>query len=384
MPTAEQSNTSVIFGSSIVMKLFRRAQEGVNPDLELGRYLTEEARFEHSAPLLGAIEYQRGRAEARTLAVLYGYVPNEGDAWHYTLDAIGLYYEAFPPAGDGEDLTVASWDDVVVPDPAGPPPPTADAIGPYLDSAELLGRRTAELHAALAGGTGEAFAPERFTTLSQRALYQSLRAPVRGTMQMIRRALPRLDDAGRDDAEWVLDNESLIQDVYARLREARLDACRTRIHGDFHLGQVLHAGRDFVIIDFEGEPSRSPTERRIKKSPLVDVAGMLRSFQYAERVALDNLAERGMVSADERDSYERLGHVWSSWVSARFVSGYFDRLAEQPESSVLHTSPEHRRILLDAFIVDKALYEVRYELGHRPHWAAIPLDGIRRVVTGSA
>jgi maltose alpha-D-glucosyltransferase/alpha-amylase len=384
VPTADQSNTSVMFGSRIVMKLFRRAQEGVNPDLEIGRYLTEQARFEHAAPLLGAVEHQRGRGEARTLAVLYGYVPNEGDAWHYTLDAISLYYESVPPAADGTDLEVAPWAEVVTPTTDGPPPPTADAIGPYLDTAVQLGRRTAELHAALAAGTGDAFVPEPFTTLTQRSLYQSLRAPVRRTLQMVRRSLPRLGEAARADAERVLDSEAVLQRVYSNVRDARLDAYRTRIHGDYHLGQVLHAGRDFVIIDFEGEPSRSPTERRIKKSPLVDVAGMLRSFQYAERVGLDNLAERGLVSDDERAEYEHRGRVWSSWVSSRFVAGYFDRLDELPESNVLRADPEHRRVLLDAFVLDKALYEIRYELNHRPHWASIPIDGIHRVIEAAS
>jgi maltose alpha-D-glucosyltransferase/alpha-amylase len=384
LSTAEQSNTSVVFGNRVVMKMFRRAQEGVNPDLEIGRYLTEKAKFSHSAPLLGALEYRRGKAEARTLGVLYGYVPNEGDAWHYTLDALGLYYENHPPLADGAVLEVAPWADIVVPGPDGPPPPTADAIGPFLDAAELLGRRTAELHAALAAGTGEAFLPEPFTTLSQRSLYQSLRAPVRRTLQMVRRSLDRLDDQARADAEQVLERESDMQAVFTRLRDSRIEAHRTRIHGDFHLGQALHAGRDFVIIDFEGEPSRSPTERRIKKSPLVDVAGMLRSFQYAERVGLDNLADRGLVSDEERSDYERAGHVWSSWVSARFVAGYFDTLAELPGPNVLQTSPEDRRVLLDAFVLEKALYEIRYELNNRPHWAAIPLDGMRRVLEASS
>src|SRR5262249_52282671 len=156
-------------------------------------------------------------------------------------------------------------------------------------------------------------APEPFTTLSQRSLYQSLRAPLRRTLQMVRRSMTSLDDDGRADAEAVLEHEPDIEEVFNRVRDARLDAFRTRIHGDFHLGQVLHAGRDFVIIDFEGEPSRSPTERRIKKSPLIDVAGMLRSFQYAERVGLDVLEERGLLSGDDRAEYDRRGRVWSSW-----------------------------------------------------------------------
>jgi len=390
--TADQSNTSVVFGNSVVMKLFRRAQEGVNPDLEIGRFLTEVAHFEHSAPLLGAVEYQRGRGdEPRTLGVIYGYIPNEGDAWHYTLDALDLYYERSGDLFSDPELVEHSITSIDGSDLGEIPPVVADAIGPYLDTAELLGRRTAQLHAALGGGGGEAFTPEPFTTLYQRSLYQSLRAKVRPTMQLIRRSIGSLPRHSRADAEAVMESEQAIHDLYRAVRDTRLTGQRTRIHGDFHLGQVLHAGRDLVIIDFEGEPSRSPTERRIKKSPLVDVAGMIRSFQYAERAGLAALVDRGLLAPDEYKAHATRGRIWSSWVSARFLCGYYTEAdsavdgshgnaAEILDGPILPSSVEDRKLLLDAFVLDKALYEVRYELSHRPHWAPIPLDGILRVM----
>ena len=172
--SVEQSNTSAIFGNQVVMKLFRRAQEGVNPDLEIGRFLTERG-FEHTAHLLGAVEYQRGRAEPRTLAVLNRYIPNEGDAWHYTLDALGLYYESALRMVADEEVSAPGWESVLELGGVAPPDAAADAIGPFLDSAEMLGRRTAELHAVLATGEGPQFRPEPFTSHYQRSLYQSMR-----------------------------------------------------------------------------------------------------------------------------------------------------------------------------------------------------------------
>ena len=381
LSTGEQSNSTVLFDQRAVMKMFRRAQEGVNPDLEIGRFLTSE-RFEGSPRLLGALEYHRGRGEPRTLAVVDAYVPNEGDGWHYTLDSLSIFYEHAVAALPPDDLYLPSWSEML--DLVGtlPIPAVADAIGPFLDAADLLGRRTAELHAALAAGSGAAFEPEPFTTLYRRSLYQSLRSQVRPTIQLVRRRIDTLDDGARADAEALLDAESTLVEAFAQVRDRRIEALRTRVHGDYHLGQVLHSGRDFVIIDFEGEPSRSPTERRIKRSPLVDVAGMVRSFQYATRAGLVAHEERGLAGPEERPALEDRGRLWHAWVTIRFLSGYFE-VAEQVEVKGIPLVPPpgpDRERLLTAYVLEKALYEVRYELNHRPSWAPIPLDGILRML----
>jgi maltose alpha-D-glucosyltransferase / alpha-amylase len=369
--SVEQSNTSAVFGNQVVMKFFRRAQEGVNPDLEIGRYLSEK-NFAHSARLLGALEYQRGTSEPRTLGVLNRYVPNEGDAWHYTLDALGLFYESamwmLPDVVD-----VPSWGSVLELIGTEPPDPTADAIGPYLDSAEMLGRRTAEMHEVLAAGKTEEFRPEPFTTLYQRSMYQSMRVQVRPTLQLIRRMLDQYEGQDRADAELVLDSEAALIEVFASVRRHRIDASRIRVHGDYHLGQVLHAGRDFVIIDFEGEPSRSPTERRIKRSALTDVAGIVRSFQYASEAGLRDYAERGLLPVEHYEALAQRGQLWHRWVTIRFLTGYLDQAAGQP---FVPSDRDDTHTLLSAHVLDKALYEIRYDLGHRPDWAPIPLRGI--------
>ena len=283
-PSVEQSNTSAVFGHQVVMKIFRRAQEGVNPDLEIGRRLSEVG-FEHAARLLGALEYQRGRGRAA----------HAGRAQR--LRAQRGRRLALHPRRAGPVLRVGRWASCPTTRSTSPPGPrspswsafeppdaTADAIGPYLDLAEVLGRRTAELHQALADSRhGEDFRPEPFTTLYQRSVYQSMRAQVRPTLAMVRRLVQpaRRRRAGRWPTWWPSSRGRLLE-RFGAIRQHRIDVSRIRIHGDYHLGQVLHAGRDFVIIDFEGEPSRSPTERRIKRGapgrrrrhrPLVPVRG---------------------------------------------------------------------------------------------------------------
>jgi maltose alpha-D-glucosyltransferase/alpha-amylase len=373
---AEQSNSSAIFGNRIVMKMFRRAQEGVNPDLEIGRYLTESG-FPHTAPLLGAMEYCRGaRREPRTIGVLYSYVANEGDAWHYTLDQLSLFYESALTRVPDELTEVGAWPADLWAD-APIPDEVADAIGPYLDSAELLGQRTAELHRALAAGEDEAFAPEPFTTLYQRSVYQSMRSQVRPTLSLVRRTLGRLEGDTRLLAESLLEREAELLDRYAAVRTHRIDVSRIRVHGDYHLGQVLHAGREFVIIDFEGEPSRSPTERRIKRSAVTDVAGMMRSFQYAVDAGLRALEDRGLVRPEQREDLARRGRVWEHWVTRTFLRGYLDEAGQAP---FVPSDPDDLQVLLVAYTLDKALYEVRYELNNRPTWADIPLRGVQQLL----
>ena len=376
LTSVEQSNSSAVFGTQMVVKMFRRSQEGVNPELEIGEYLTDRAHFEHTAPLLGAMEYRRGKNEPRTISVINGYVMNEGDAWHYTLDALGIYYEDARTLAADDRLDIPGWGSLLDRLDAPVPDNLADAIGPYLDAAEVLGQRTAELHLALSDDDSNAFAPEPFTSLYQRSLYQSMRAQVRPTLQMVRRNLAELAEMGDSaaaDGETVAGSEVALLETFAGVTNHRVDTSRIRIHGDYHLGQVLHSGRDFIIIDFEGEPSRSPTERRIKRSGLVDVAGMLRSFQYAARAGLLAFAERGMVPSDQWAMYERREQAWQMWVTTRFLAGY---LGIADGTTLVPADEADVRMLLTAYALDKALYEVRYDLGHRPAWAPIPLRGI--------
>ncbi|GGI07978.1 maltose alpha-D-glucosyltransferase [Egicoccus halophilus] len=375
----EQSNTSIIFGDRYLMKVLRRLDAGESPDVEIGRYLT--GRLDHVPELLGTIDHQSksDRANA-TLAVLQRFVPNEGDAWVFTLDELERFAERAltDPPDTGRELPDGH--------PAfelarSPLPETAhDVIGPFLDATILLGRRTAELHCALASSDDPAFAPEPFSTLYQRSLYQSMRNALRRGLQQARKAADTVEDPGtRERIVALAEREGEILERLRVLSRTRIETMRIRTHGDYHLGQVLWTGRDFVIIDFEGEPSRPLGERRLKRSPLRDVAGMLRSYQYATDSALRFQVERGAVTPD-RHGYEELRgwlSYWHRWVSAAFLNGYLDGAAGQP---FLPDDPEHTGILLDAFLLEKAVYELGYELNNRPEWVDIPLRGIADVL----
>jgi maltose alpha-D-glucosyltransferase/alpha-amylase len=264
-----------------------------------------------------------------------------------------------------------------------PSPLAEDLMGPALEQAELLGRRTAELHQALASDAGNPdFAPEPFTWHYQRALYQGMRATARRRFQQLRRSMPHMSEGARAATQGVIDRESEVLDHFRAVAAGRIHAARIRTHGDYHLGQVLYTGNDFVIIDFEGEPARPLTERRIKRPGLRDVGSMLRSFHYAAEVARIDLAQRGVTEPDSeafRD-LEAWATFWQRWMSAAFVRGYL-RAAEPP---VLPEDDTAIQQLLTAYLLDKAIYEIGYELGSRPDLVDIPLRGVLSILDAEA
>jgi maltose alpha-D-glucosyltransferase/alpha-amylase len=250
-------------------------------------------------------------------------------------------------------------------------------VGPYLASAEQLGRRTAELHVALAKIEGDAaFAPEPFSRLYQRSLYQSMRSQARKTLDLLKSQFHNVDDEAQLLAGRVLDSQQSIYSQLGELLQDRIDARRIRCHGDYHLGQVLFTGKDFVIIDFEGEPERPVSERRIKASPLRDVAGMLRSYHYVSHAALRGKTPTFFVDSAPIAS-ETWASYWSAWTSAAFLQAYLDGALP---GGFLPSSERQLLTLLNAYLLEKALYELRYELNNRPDWVKIPLEGILQLV----
>ena len=380
IPRADQSNSSVVFGDRFIMKLFRKVEPGENPDLEVGRFLTERARFPNVPALCGALEYRAGRGdeEPGTVAVVHQLVPNEGDAWSHALGSLGRYYERLLSEGEALDPAVEQLPPPLAMVDAEPSELAETLLGDYLDLAELLGRRTAELHGALASdSTDPAFAPEPITAHYQRALYQGMRATARRRLRELRRSVRSLDEAAAELAEEVLAREEEVMGRFEAVMAGRVRASLIREHGDYHLGQVLYTGNDFVIIDFEGEPARPLSERRIKRVALRDVGSMLRSYDYAAEVARLELAERGLV---ERESEAFAGLApwaafWQRWVGAALLRGY--REAAKPPFA---TTPEETAELLPAYLLEKALYEVAYELGSRPELVDVPLRGIRTIL----
>jgi maltose alpha-D-glucosyltransferase/alpha-amylase len=359
--SAEQSNTNIVFGERWILKLIRKIERGINHDREIGHALTV-AGFPHTPAVAGAIEYRSGRGESATVAVLQSFVPNQGDAWEYTLHALGQFYERA----------------LAEPDLPGDEATSAARIGPYLESARLLGVRSAELHAALARSPEPGFAPEPFSMLYQRSLYQAMRNLTGQVLRLLERRLRDLPDIVRVEAEALLSGRAAILAAFRRIRERKIDGARIRVHGDYHLGQVLTTGKDFVIIDFEGQPARPLSERRLKRSPLRDVAGMVRSFHYAAYAALFATAERGL-GAVELERLEPWARFWHKRVSRTFLEGYDEAMAVGAPR-LLPSSEEDRRLLLDVLLLEKALHELGYELENRPDWVRIPIEGVRQQI----
>jgi maltose alpha-D-glucosyltransferase/alpha-amylase len=375
---AEQSNTSIVFGDWLILKLLRRMEEGVNLDLEIGLFLTEKSTFVHNPPVAGHLEYRRNRHEPFTLGIVHGFVPNQGDAWKYTLDALSHYFEAALASQMDVGLDILPEKPLVALTKMELPQQAVDLISHYLESARLLGERTAEMHVALASNsTDPNFAPDPFTTLYQRSVYQSMRHLTARSLQLMRSRLKYLPEKARDMARKVLENEGLIFNRFRSLLDRKISASRIRVHGDFHLGQVLYTGKDFIIIDFEGEPARSLTERRLKRSPLRDVAGMLRSFHYAAHHAIFS----GAVRSEDIPAVENWAEFWHTWVAAVYLKAYLN-LAGQ--AGFLPPEEGELQILLDALCLEKVIYELGYELNNRPQWVPIPLKGIMKFLeTGS-
>jgi maltose alpha-D-glucosyltransferase / alpha-amylase len=370
----EQSNSSVIFGDRMILKIFRRVDLGINPDLEIGTYLTERAAFPHAPPVAGSLQFARPHEEPMTLGILLGFVPNRGDAWQYTLDSLGRFFER---------VMTRSADIGEVPRPPGRPvraveetvpPKVGELIGSYLLSARQLGERTAEFHLAMAANVeNPAFAPEPFTPFYQRSLYQSMRNLTAKMFTLLRKRVRTLPEPLRDPARKVLEMEERILKRFQGILGRKITAMRIRVHGDYHLGQVLYTGKEFVLIDFEGEPARSLSDRRIKRSPVRDVAGMLRSFHYASRAPLTGEVGGSVVRPGDVTSLEPWADCWNGWVASAFLHGY---LAVAKEGSFLPHTREELEVLLDVYLLEKAIYELGYELNNRPDWVKLPLLGI--------
>ncbi|HTE54999.1 MAG TPA: maltose alpha-D-glucosyltransferase [Kofleriaceae bacterium] len=368
----EQSNTSISFGGRVVLKILRQVEDGANPDLEISRYLTEHSSFTNTPALGGWIEYRSsvtGRKNA-TVGLLHQFVPNQGDAWQLTLDSI---HRSFEWALSHRDALseVRPPDRFVLALCEEPRPgPVDEFLAGYIPHANLLGERTADLHLALSQDSSDpGFRPEEFSTLHQRSLYQAVRTGLSQNLDLLKRRLFAVPEDARPLAERVLERRAELDERMRRIHAQRLETVRVRVHGDYHLGQVLFTGNDFVIIDFEGEPNRSIGDRRYKRSPLRDVAGMLRSFHYASAVALTS----GRGRQEDIATLEPWARAWHRWVSAAFLTAYLARSAGAP---YMPSSKIDLEILLDFYLVEKCAYELGYELSSRPDWVSIPLAGL--------
>lgn len=356
-PHAQSSNTIVMLGERLFLKGYRRLRGGVNPEIEVGRHLTDVVHYPHCVPIAGALEYTAANGVVVSLALVQAFVANQGDGWSYTLAYLERFLEPLRTSAE----TV---------------PP--DVHGAYLALVQTLGVRTAELHVALAKVTGDAaFDPEPLGTADLAALRQRALAEAQESFTLLQARVDQLADAERDEARELLQQLEHVRSRIAALAADGAGGVKIRYHGDYHLGQVLVTRNDFVIIDFEGEPARSFEERRAKGSALRDVAGMLRSFNYAHWSALRRVAH----GSDELDRLTPHAQAWEQQARAAFLAGYQRAVRGTPLAVAVETGSG----LLGLFELEKALYELRYELGNRPDWVSVPLQGIRALLrTGSS
>ncbi len=372
---AEQSNTSVVYGHRAILKLFRRCAPGLNPDLEVGLHLNH-ARFENAPRVLASLRHTDADGTERTVAIVHEVVPNEGDAWSYVRDEVGRFYER--ALAGGVEPEPGTWDrraGLMSLAARELPEVAHEMADSLLYAIDTLGRRVGDLHLALASTGDAAFRPEPTVALYLRSTYQSLRNLETRTLRTLRRSLGEMSEANRALAHEVLVRADEITGHFQSMVDLKGSGMRTRYHGDLHLGQVLHTGRDFMLIDFEGEPGRSMADRRVKRSPLRDVAGMIRSFDYVRHVGLNDAVERGMVEADSEQYalLARWGDRWLSWVTGAFLAAYLDVVGD---ASFFPTDADSAERLLRILLLEKAVYECGYEMGSRPDWVGVPLQGI--------
>ena len=367
---AEQSNTSIIIEESFVLKLYRRMENGLNPDVEISTFLTEKSRFSSIARVLGTMHYQDASGEEATMGMLQEFVPNQGDGWSFTLSALQDYFQKAQSHlvdGDSAPTTRLSLMDASREDP---PAALVNMIEEYLQAIRILGHRTAEFHMALSEEKkNPAFKPVKSDAVFTEQLAEAVIRQIQNVLPMLRAVTTDLPMEMRENADRILSEVPALLD---KISEMSVMAGKLgqliRHHGDFHLGQVLRTNNnDFILLDFEGEPLRPLAERRRKGSPLKDVAGMIRSFDYAAQTALAATKEQDL-------NHEKLipwGRAWYEWVSSVFVGAYFEAAADAPFLPTVDPG-----LVLDVFLLEKVFYELKYEIHNRPDWIHIPLAGI--------
>lgn len=370
----EQSNTSIRYGEELCLKLYRKIDSGMAPEIEISRMLTEQTAYRNIPVYLGSLDYGKNYRERCSLGILQNFVPNEGDGWQLSLDHVQRYFENvlshraqgnLPPALPPRSEMANQMPGIM-----------RELVGEfYLHMVGKLAERTAEMHSALASiDTDPAFSPEPFTTLYQRSIYQAMTDKVKRGMIFLRESMKAVPKEARPLAEELLDREKEILKQFDPIRQEKIDTVKIRIHGDYHLGQVLYTGNDFVILDFEGEPARSLSERKIKRSVYRDLAGMLRSFDYA---AFNVLMQNQSIRPEDRKALEPWAELWSYYVGQHFIDVYTQNTEG---AGLIPKEARQRELLLRSYLMNKAIYELNYELNNRPEWLPIPMNGILRLI----
>lgn len=371
----EYANLLIIYGNSLLLKLFCRPDYGINPELEICRYLTETAGFAHSPVYAGSLECRSAGSESMTLGILTQFVQHQSDAWTFSLDS----FEQYAARAAARKQTVKEFCDKARTggdESSDVTEVLRDLLGPfYLDMIALLGTRTGQMHLALAAFTSDVCSgAEAFSMNYQKSVYQSMRALAVRVLGDLENRLPHLPEPVAEEARVVLPLRQAITDCFRNLTRKRVSGMKIRIHGDYHLAQVLYTGKDFIITDFEGEASTPLGERRLKRSVLRDIAGMMRSFHYAAHAAARLRALSHLGDADELASWADL---WYHHVSHTFLASYRQAVVA---ADFLPHDQEDTQMLLDAFLLQKVIQEFGLHLRTRPEWLGISVRAIRHIV----
>jgi maltose alpha-D-glucosyltransferase / alpha-amylase len=361
---AEQENTTVFYGDRLALKFLRKVESGPNPELEIGTLLTQGG-FPHAPRLAGWLEYRPANSDPITLGLLHEFVRDATEEWQDTLNHLGLFFERALARGSSP------------PEEAAADATAQELIGSYLETIRLMGTRTGELHLALASSEDPAFAPERFTDFYRQGLYHGILGHVNRKLEQLRASFPHLEEGVRPHAQAVLDRQNAIRVRLQFLRDQRFDAMRIRIHGDYHLGQVLFTGKDFMMIDFEGDPARPMSERRIKRCPLEDIAGMVDSFYHASHAVLFGEAPGIVPEPEKLNALEDWAKFWFRSVSRAFVRAY---RGTEGVDKLLPSNTEHLRGLLIVFLLDRAFRKLGFELDNAPERIRNPAHAIVELV----
>ena len=376
--------TLINFGTKLILKLFRKLEPGINPELENSNFLTQRARSENSviagniSQTTGYLEYQRQGGNLITIGILEEFIPEARDGWSYTSDALRDYFDRIM-------VEQASVNDLEIPEitvnnslNTEITESVYDLIGSYINLAENLGKVTADIHHTLASDPENPnFSPEQFTPFYQRSVYQYTRNQTGKILLKLKKHLPGFSQDTQQLAKSVINRQDRIMEHLSSVVERKITAMRTRCHGDYHLENVLFTGKDFVIINFEGEATRPLNERRMKRSLLRDIAVMLESFYYVANVALREEIKNGMIRPENILAMEQWSTFWYTWVSISFLKAY---LQNTKSSSFLPQSEQEMQILLDVYLLEKVIYELDHELTSRPEWVEIPLTRIQQLV----
>jgi maltose alpha-D-glucosyltransferase / alpha-amylase len=364
---ADQSNTAIIYNDQYFFKFYRKIEREINPDLEIVRFLSEHTSFANSPRYAGSIEFKDNEDKTIVFGLLQEKVENQGEAWTMATDSVGRFFERVIVKAKKEKLPKLVNKPSIKFEEA--PELLQEFIGRgFYERVVRLGQRTAEMHLSLASDrSNPAFAPESFTANYQRSLYSSFRKLVRDRFNLLENSIQKLSNEAQALAKKILAMEPQVLECLSEVYQLRITAQKTRIHGDYHLGQVLFTGNDFVIIDFEGEPGFSFSERRLKKNPFKDVAGMMRSFHYAAfgKILLnENYRDRDL------EFLEAWAEQWQHYISRFYLGAYMERMGMGRELSY------EDDLLIRTFLLEKAIYELGYELNGRPDWVIVPLRGI--------